>query len=99
LTFNGKSQGDPTNQYDDVDAYALVNLYTGIRSPEGDWEVSLFAKNIFDAQRVLTRNAIAYQASVNVGRTGVNLPTNYRAITTTQPREFGLNVRYAFGSR
>lgn len=99
MTFNGNSVGDPTNPYDDVDAYALVNLYTGIRSPKGDWEVSLFAKNIFNAQRVLTRNANESLSGVNIGATGVNLPSGYRLITTTQPREFGLNVRYAFGSR
>ena len=99
LTFNGNSVGDPTNPYDNVDAYALLNLYTGIRSPDGDWEVSLFAKNIFNAQRVLTRNANESFAGVNINSTGLNVASGYRAITTTQPREFGLNVRFAFGSR
>ena len=114
FTFNGRSKGDPTNLFDDVKSYGLTNLFTGIRSPEGTWEVSLFARNLFDVERVLTRNAnlsgAAYQQLTCVaalgplcgGRNqtaGGTVFSTYRGITTTAPREFGLNVRYAFGSR
>lgn len=99
----GDSQNDPGNPLDDVDAYSLVNLFAGIRDPEGAWDVGLFVKNLFETERVLSRNASAYGAAyrnlilgADAGQTAVS---TYRGITTTPPREFGLNVRYAFGSR
>lgn len=99
----GRSQNDPANPVDDVSAYALVNLYAGIRDPHGAWDVGLFVKNLFDTNRVLTRNATPYAVSYYDPATGsfdaVNRASDYRVISTTQPREFGLNVRYSFGSR
>lgn len=99
----GKSQNDPANKFDDVPAYALINLYAGIRDPDGVWDVGFFAKNLFNSRQVLTRNATAYSTSyyspATAGETAINGESAYRLITTTQPREFGLNVRYSFGSR
>lgn len=102
----GNSQNDPANAFDDIPAYALVNLYAGIRDPEGRWDVGLFAKNLFDTERVLSRNANAYSVSYTnvteafVGRPrGITGVSAYRGISMTPPREFGLNVRYAFDAR
>lgn len=107
VSYNGKSQTDPTNIYDDVGAYALVNLYAGIRASDGAWEVSLFAKNLFETEKALTRTSplsTSYQ-QLGFGGFGLTGPTaatftsTYTGVTMTPPREFGLNVRYAFGSR
>ncbi|MGN6358381.1 MAG: TonB-dependent receptor [Novosphingobium sp.] len=99
----GDSQNDPSNKYDDVPAYALFNFYAGIRDPDGAWDVGLFAKNLFNVQRTLTRNATAFSSSyyspATAGQAAITEPSAYRLITTNQPREFGLNVRYSFGSR
>jgi iron complex outermembrane receptor protein len=102
----GDSQNDPANNLDDVPAYALVNLYAGIRDPRGYWDVGFFVKNLFNAERVLSRNANAYSVSyTNVTNAFVGQPrgvtgvSDYRGITMTPPREFGLNVRYSFGAR
>jgi iron complex outermembrane receptor protein len=107
VNYNGKSQGDPGNSFDQVGAYALTNLYAGIRDPDGGWEVSLFAKNLFDTTKVLTRTAqlfTSYQQITGFTATGattaattVNSP--YTGGTVTPPREFGVNVRFYFGSR
>jgi iron complex outermembrane receptor protein len=99
LSYYGKSQNDPTNAVDDVKAYALLNLYAGIRAPDGAWEVSLYGKNITKTERVLSRTSTPYNTPYNIGATGVTGTSTYRGITMTQPREFGLNIRYAFGSR
>jgi iron complex outermembrane receptor protein len=99
LSYYGKSQNDPTNAVDDVKAYALLNLYAGIRSPDGAWEMSLYGKNITKTERVLSRTPTALTATYNIGRTGAIGSSTYRGITYTAPREFGLNLRYAFGSR
>lgn len=107
VNYNGKSQGDPGNRFDQVGAYALTNLYAGIRDPDGGWEVALFAKNLFDTTKVLTRTAqlfTSYQQITGFTPTGattaattVNSP--YTSGTVTPPREFGLNFRFYFGSR
>ena len=101
LTYAGYSLNDPTNPYDNIKAYGLVNLFAGLRNHDGAWEFSAYVKNIFNTQRVLTRIAVPYAATYEnaLTREGGELASNYRGITTTQPREFGINLRYAFGSR
>jgi iron complex outermembrane receptor protein len=99
LQFYGKSQTDPSNAVDDVKSYGILNLYAGLRDHGGAWDVSLYAKNITNTERVLTRSPTAAQTPYNVGATSFNGITSYRQISFTQPREFGVNVRYAFGSR
>ena len=91
-TFQGNSKNDPVNFIDDVKDYGLLNLYTGVRSTEGDWDVSVYAKNVFNTFRVLTRT----NGTLTTGRLSGN---NYYGVTVTQPREFGITARYAFGSR
>ena len=114
VSYNGKSQTDPTSIYDDVGAYALANLYAGVRDPDGAWEVSLFAKNLFDTTKTLSRTnplSTSYQVlnwggafdgngrPVFTGASPVTTTSPYTGVTTTPPREFGVNVRFSFGSR
>lgn len=107
LTYYGKSQGDPTNAYDDVKDYALVNLFLGLRADDGAWDIGLYTKNLFDVNKALTRTTPLYTTyqQLGIGATGLTGPTaatytsTYTGVTTTPPREFGINVRYAFGSR
>mgnify|MGYP001171458889 CR=1 FL=1 len=101
VNFAGKSQTDPTNIYDNVDSYGTVNLFAGIRDSEGAWEVSLFAKNLLDTTKTLTRTNPLFTSYRNAaaGFAATTYTSTYTGVTTTVPREFGLNVRYAFGSR
>ena len=107
VNYNGKSQGDPSNNFDQVGTYALANLYAGIRDPDGGWEVSLFAKNLFDTTKVLTRTTplfTSYQQITGFTATGATtaaqtFTSTYTGGTVTPPREFGINVRFYFGSR
>ncbi|QSR17722.1 TonB-dependent receptor [Novosphingobium sp. KA1] len=115
MTYYGKSKVDPTNAYDDVGDYALVNLFAGLRAEDGAWEIGLYAKNLFDTTKTLTRTtplSTSYQQlgfagqfdpvtlrPVFTGPTGANYTSTYTGVTTTAPREFGINIRYAFGSR
>lgn len=112
VAFNGKSQTDPVSVWDDVSAYALVNLFAGIRDPQGKWEVSLFAKNIFETDKALARTnplttsyrqlgfgGFANGRPILTGPTSAIATSTYTGVTMTPPREFGINVRYAFGSR
>ncbi|KPH59834.1 TonB-dependent receptor plug domain-containing protein [Novosphingobium sp. ST904] len=114
-TYTGKSKGDPGNAWDNVGAYALVNLFAGLRADDGAWEVGLYAKNVFDTTKTLTRTNPLFTSYQQLGFAGQFDPTTgrpiftgptaatgtstYTGVTTTAPREFGINVRYAFGSR
>lgn len=99
----GDSENDETNPLDDVDAYGILNLYTGIRDAGGKWEIMLYGNNVTDTERVLSRGAspasVSYQrvdlsmGQAAVGTTGIS---GFREITMTAPREFGVNLRYSF---
>lgn len=95
VSIYGNSTNDAANPYDDVPAYALVNLYAGVRAEDGAWEVSAYARNLFNTFRVLDRTATLASVATNAG----TLNSNYRLISSTEPREFGLTARFAFGSR
>ena len=101
VNFNGNSRVDPTNIYDDVDSYGLLNLYAGIRAFDGAWAISLFAKNVLDTTKTLTRGDPLFTSYRNIaaGGAATTYTSTYNSVTTTAPREFGINVRYAFGSR
>lgn len=106
FTYRPKTNADPNNPYDTVDGFGLLNLYAGVRSRDGAWEVALFAKNIFNTDKVLTGagggvTGTSVQAltppTFTVQAQTIN--SSYSTITATAPREVGVNVRYAFGSR
>ncbi|CAN7629585.1 TonB-dependent receptor [Phenylobacterium sp. LjRoot225] len=107
FTYRPKTEGDPNNANDEVDGFGLLNLYAGVRSRDGAWEVSLFAKNVFDTTKVLTAEGSLVGTNVQAlqpptFRTAqaatINAPY-VRVLTMTAPREIGINLRYAFGSR
>jgi iron complex outermembrane receptor protein len=101
VSIYGNSQNDPTNRVDDYENYALLNLYAGLRDSSGAWEVALYGKNVTDTERVLKTSSAALTTPLNAGA----VPTNYyggdatSGVVMTAPREFGLSLRYAFGSR
>lgn len=79
--------------------YSLLNLYAGIRSPDNAWEVSLFANNLLNAQQILSITPTAPSSSGSPGSFFPQGTVGYQQIGYTPRQEFGLNVRYAFGSR
>lgn len=96
-SWRGNSDGDTINPNDQVKAYALVDLFAGLREPDQAWEISLYAKNLLSTRRVLTRSAAPLSTPITPA--GATATYNYLAITTTEPREFGLNLRISLGSR
>lgn len=98
-TYKGKSQNEPANLLDDVKDYALVNLFAGVRAADGSWELTGFVKNVTNEKIVLSREANPFSANYFIGRSPATGFSNYRGVTMTAPREFGLTFRYAIGSR
>src|SRR5690606_37029101 len=76
---------------DDVESYALLNLYTGLRDPDGRWELSLFAKNVFDKELVLTSGAAPLSTGLRIGATSASFTAPYHSVTVLPERELGVS--------
>jgi iron complex outermembrane receptor protein len=83
-----------------IDPYSLLNLYAGVRSSDGAWEVSVFAKNALKTDEILDQGvdplltgAVQTFFGPQTGASG------YTTSRFTAPREIGVTMRYAFGSR
>ncbi len=80
-----------------VPAYSLVNLYAGVRSPDGDWDLGFYVRNLFNTGATTSLEPdptpSASNAATYFGSSG------YYFTSYTPPREVGIQLRYAFGSR
>jgi len=105
FTYFGSSQVEPTNAFDDLGAYGLLNLYAGLRDPEGSWELSFYAKNVFDTVKATKFDPPATTSYQELApptfqtTVGKSFTSTYSVIETTTPREFGVSLRIALGSR
>jgi iron complex outermembrane receptor protein len=97
VTWRGSGKGDLLNQFDDAKSYALVNLFLGVRDPDGDWDVTLYGRNLFNTRRVTSRTGVAQ--TTNLRDAGASNGTQYVVINVTDPRELGVTLRVSFGSR
>jgi iron complex outermembrane receptor protein len=81
--------------------YSLVNLYLGLRSHDGAWEASIFARNAFKAEQAVDIQQTQQNLNGPLGSAFAGLihPSGYYLTQTTPRREVGVNVHYAFGSR
>jgi iron complex outermembrane receptor protein len=94
-----------------VPSYGLLNLYLGMRSHDGAWEVTLFAKNALKNETVLDKSPVDYNLNSYLGIPAAQLgygaylgsyfPANsgYFPTQVTPRREVGISVHYAWGSR
>lgn len=103
LRFNVAFKGDNPNYGNfktagvsrQTPAYAIVDLYAGLMGGKGAWDVGFYAKNVFDKQAELARITPVN----NIYSPYAIAPGGYDQVRTTLPRELGVTVRYAFGSR
>ena len=68
-----------------------------MRDQTDSWEVSLFAKNLFNRFVLLYKSATPIQETGGLNAT-FGSPGYFNA-TVTPPMQIGVNARYAFGSR
>lgn len=79
-----------------VPAYGLLDVYLGLRDPSGRWELNGYAKNLTNNRTLLSVSAS--EISPPTGLLTVFGPTGYRSFSRVLQREFGLTLRYSFGS-
>lgn len=66
----------------------VINLYAGVRTDDGTWELTGFVKNLLD-QRRITDRAIATGSTT----TGFGVfESGYRGVNVMAPREFGATL-------
>jgi iron complex outermembrane receptor protein len=84
-----------------VPGYAMLNLYAGVRSHDGAWEASIFARNLLNKAVATDVSPVEANLNTSLSQFFPNLirPSGYFQTTTTAAREIGVNVHYAFGSR
>jgi iron complex outermembrane receptor protein len=78
-------------------AYALLNLYAGVRDESGRWDISFFVKNVTNTKAVLAANSGNTVQATATASGAIASP--YATVGYTLPREVGLNLHVAFGSR
>lgn len=79
----------------------MLNLFVGVRSPHGGWEVSGFVRNLLNQNRITTVDAASgtvfgRNALTATGSPSVVFNSGYRTVSTTTPREIGGSISYHF---
>ncbi len=84
-----------------VPNYTTLNLYAGVRSHDGAWEASVFARNVLNTAVAtdISGAMTNLNNSLNQSFASINHATGYFQAITTPPREVGINIHYAWGSR
>ena len=100
LNFKGNNPNygnfvNSVGMYKSTPSYAILDLFAGISGPKGDWNLGVYAKNVTNTQIELNR--VTPQNNIYAPYAGVF--GGYDQIMTTPPREIGVTLRYAFGSR
>lgn len=70
-----------------------LDLFTGLTGPDGRWEISLWAKNVFNQQ--VARRAIGAN-ELTLQTVDGPLSSGYRRVVSTVPRELGVTARMNF---
>jgi iron complex outermembrane receptor protein len=76
---------------DEFDSHNIVNLYTGIRSDDMTWDVSLWVKNLTDSDKETFQQA-SDQYDIALSTNG----GNYTQTNIQKERSFGITGRYNF---
>lgn len=71
----------------------LLNLFVGVRSDDSKWELTAFARNLLNQQRVTNISLGTAQRSTAAG---VPFDSGYYLINTTTPREFGATLKFSW---
>ena len=87
---------DPvTGSFKPTSAYAVADIFAGLTGKQGVWDAGLYVKNLFNNTMELNRTALLN----NIYSPYTAAAAGYSSINAVLPREIGVTLRYAFGSR
>lgn len=92
VNFQGESQNYGISTVP-TKSYAIVDLFAGLKGNDDSWEIGAYAKNLFNVKRVLASNPVNALYSFGAADLG------YQQVSLNLPSEFGVMLRYRFGSR
>ncbi|WP_165912291.1 TonB-dependent receptor [Novosphingobium sp. PhB165] len=100
-TFNSHSLYNDQSPFDYQNSYAILNAFVGVRSPDSSWDVSLFVKNLTNTKTILSTYGGNVPATTTLPSLagGASYSSAYSYTSITMPRQIGVTLRYAFGSR
>jgi iron complex outermembrane receptor protein len=81
------SKVDSTLRKPDFSAYGIVDFSLGLRQAAGKWEVSAYARNLFDD------SAITQRSDPDVATFWTS---GYNSVTVVPPRQIGVTATYRF---
>ena len=79
---------------DPTPGYSIVDLFAGITGNDEQWDLGIYAKNVFNKQVQLNRTPV-----LNSVYALFAAPTGYSSVNSNLPREVGATLRFSFGSR
>ncbi|WP_162527229.1 TonB-dependent receptor [Sphingomonas solaris] len=83
-----------TGTFRKTPSYAIVDLFAGLTGTDSVWDLGVYAKNVFDKDVELARID-----TINTVYPLFAAPDGYDVVRANRPREIGVTMRYAFGSR
>lgn len=69
----------------------LLNMFVGLRTDDGKWELDLFARNLLDQRRITFRAQGTGKVNALIAGT---FDSGYRQVNVTNPREFGATLKF-----
>jgi len=84
---SGRSDDTVDNSILDTTSYGVFNLYLGVRDPQKVWEVTAWAKNLFDHEQTIRLG----QANQLAG-----FLTDYHDVQVLPERQIGITGKYNF---
>jgi outer membrane receptor protein involved in Fe transport len=91
---NAESEYYSVSEGEDLDDYATLDLFLGLRSPEETWDVNIWAKNITDESAVLKTET---REDIPDFEAGTSVENPYTWIRRSlDPRTIGVTFNYNF---
>jgi iron complex outermembrane receptor protein len=84
---SGRSDDSAAGSVLDTSSYGVFNLFLGVRDEAKVWEISAWAKNLFDHEQVIKNTAPIQSSGVLSGYYGVQM---------IPERQLGITAKYNF---
>lgn len=99
---SGRTDDSVANSVLDTSSYGIFNVFFGVRDKESLWEVTVWAKNLFDHQQVTKKYSQATVGPTPVAFDGTgsfpnpDLLSGYSQVQVIPERQFGISGKYNF---
>ncbi|UVO53676.1 TonB-dependent receptor [Sphingomonas sp. SUN039] len=97
VSYTPKNDFAPGPSGFSTEGYGLINLFLGLRSHDGKWDIGAYARNLTNVQKLVAQGVseIATPSEAQSATAlGVASSTGYRSVALTPRREFGATFRF-----